>query len=75
MLSLTEAELEQRFPAIPWRESLPICTTAGESGLACRLCVAMYGLHARDVSRLPQTREEFDAHLALMHPGCDSEPV
>lgn len=61
-----EAELEVRIPEIPWRDPLPISTPLA-SGLACRFCVAFYGLHARDVSELPQTEEDFATHMAAFH--------
>lgn len=63
---MTEAELEQTFPEIPWREPLPV-TTPGASGLACRFCIALYGLKGSNVGRLPQTAEEFAEHMEALH--------
>lgn len=65
--------------SIPWREPLPVTVTdylegvgfTPVRGLACRLCIARYGLRGQDVGKLPQTREEFDAHMAQMHEGED----
>lgn len=63
---MSEADLRGRFPTIPWREPLRVVTADAE-GLACRFCVALYGLAGGDVTRLPQTREEFDAHMGSFH--------
>lgn len=64
-----ELELKVRFPSVPWREAVPI-TVAGNpptTGLGCRLCIAMKGLKAAEVGKLPQTAEEFKKHLDECH--------
>jgi len=66
-VSFTEKELEESFPAIAWREPLPVTIPGIGSGLACRLCIAMYGLAGKNVKQLPQTSQEFDEHMALLH--------
>jgi hypothetical protein len=53
-------------PAIPWREPWP-AHCLGASGLACRMCVAMYGLHASEIAKLPQNAQEFEVHLQECH--------
>ena len=63
MFKPRERELVQLLPAIDWIEPLPIQTFDGKSGLGCRFCIAIVGLQGRDVAKLPQTREEFDAHM------------
>lgn len=64
---MSRADQFERVPGIPWREPLPVTVPGVGVGFACRLCIAAYGLRGRDVVRLPQTREEFDAHLAEFH--------
>lgn len=68
-LSWTVEQLEAEFPAIPWREAIPIQSTAANraKGLACRVCIARKGFHAREISQLPQTPEEFAAHWKQEH--------
>ncbi len=63
MFKPRERELVLSMPAIEWTEPLPTQTLDGKSGLACRFCIAIVGLKGRDVSKLPQTREEFDRHM------------
>ena len=62
-------EVERRFPSIPWREPLPVkLLDASASGLACRICIAVRGLHGSEVGALAKTREEFDEHMKQEHP-------
>jgi hypothetical protein len=61
-----EAELKQRFPRIAWTKPLPVASPKGE-GLACRFCIARYGLSAREIPLLPKTEKEFLIHLKEFH--------
>jgi len=63
----TEAELEDMFPAVAWRSPLPTRRRDGTSGLACRFCINMNGLEARDTDILPRTIEAFEAHMHTAH--------
>lgn len=61
-------KLYERFPLIPWREPLPVTVTeTGARGYGCRMCIAKYGLKARDVAKLAQTLEEFQKHMEECH--------
>lgn len=62
-----ERQLVERFPQTKWTEPLPTRTLGGSSGLACRFCIAIHGLRGCDVAKLPQTVEEFDAHIREKH--------
>ena len=63
----TEAELESLFPAVAWRTPLPTQRRDGTSGFACRFCINMNGLEARDIDILPQTLTAFEAHMRTVH--------
>jgi len=63
----TEAELENLFPAVAWRAPLPTQRRDGTSGFACRFCINMNGLEARDTDILPQTLKAFEAHMRTIH--------
>jgi hypothetical protein len=64
----SEAELLLNFPQVPWREPLHVTVNGvGATPFGCRLCIAIRGLKGRDVGSLPQTREEFDKHMAERH--------
>ena len=63
----SEAELEDLFPAVAWRAPLPTQRRDGTSGLACRFCINMNGLEARDTDILPQTLTAFEAHMRTVH--------
>lgn len=63
------AEIEKRFPAA-WREPQETRTLNGSGrGLACRICIGRFGLMGCNVSRLPQTPEEFNNHMKEHHGG------
>jgi len=73
---MTDAELERKMPSIRWREPLPVSVTEDPtdpdspviaSGYLCRYCLAHHGLLAMEVSRLPQTLEQFREHLKQEH--------
>jgi hypothetical protein len=63
----SEAELEDLFPAVAWRAPLPTQRRDGTSGFACRFCINMNGLEARDTDILPQTLTAFEAHMRTVH--------
>jgi hypothetical protein len=67
MDSRTEAELEDLFPAVAWRAPLPTQRRDGTSGFACRFCININGLEARDIDILPQTLTAFEAHMRTVH--------
>lgn len=64
---LTDEDLMGDLPMVPWLQPLRVTVSTGGTGLACRLCIARYGLAGRDVDKLYQTEEEFNAHLAQFH--------
>lgn len=64
---MTDEELRQQHPIIPWDQPLPITVPDVGKGLACRYCVARYGFQGANVNGLAQTIEEFDEHMTLMH--------
>jgi hypothetical protein len=63
----SEAELEDLFPAVAWRAPLPTQRRDGTSGFACRFCINMNGLEARDTDILPKTYTAFEAHMRTVH--------
>ena len=66
---MTDADLEEQFPEIPWREPVELVVPErGKRGLGCRLCIAHYGIQASNIDRTMQTQEDFDAHMAVFHP-------
>jgi len=67
MDSRTEADLEDMFPAVAWRAPLPTQRRDGTLGFACRFCINMNGLEARDTDILPQTLTAFEAHMRTAH--------
>jgi hypothetical protein len=63
---MTDAELEAAYPAIPWREPIHVTVTGGASNLACRYCIAHYGLAAKDVANL-YNYVTYTEHLQQFH--------
>jgi len=63
----TEDKLELTYPGLPWRYPLACRVSTGETGLGCRLCIAMHGIKAEEISDLPQTQDEFAAHMRQFH--------
>lgn len=61
------ADLEKRFPGIPWAEPQALTVAGGESGYVCRICVAKNGLKASDGPHF-KTLEEGRVHIAAQHP-------
>jgi hypothetical protein len=64
---MTEQELKDTFPSIAWDDPVEITVPGLGRGLGCRFCIAQYGLSGSDVQNLPQTQEEFEQHMVLMH--------
>lgn len=64
----SDAELENQIPSISWRTPIRI-SVSGLPGtdFGCRFCIARHGLTAADTPGHPQSREEFDRHLAETH--------
>lgn len=60
-------EFERTHPEIPWREPLPARLFTRSKGLACRICIARYGIAGKDVERLPQNKKQHRQHLADVH--------
>jgi len=71
-IAVFEQEMARSYPDVPWREPLRVSTHCDDGGvdscLACRICVAAYGMKGTDAVRFPKTKEEFDVHLAEKHP-------
>lgn len=72
-----EAQMVKAYPAVPWREPLRVSVHVDDGGvdttLACRICVAAYGMKGADAIKFPRTREEFDVHMAEKHPNRVSD--
>lgn len=67
-MRIAEIDLVNKYPYVAWREPLRVTVPGrGVKGLACRFCLAMFGLKAEDVSCLPQTQEEFEKHMKENH--------
>jgi hypothetical protein len=64
-------EFEVRFPWIDWREPLPV-GRLDDTGrrIACRLCIARFGLKAQEIETTPFCFADqigFDAHMRATH--------
>ena len=66
---LTDAELEMRFPSVPWRDPVKISDFDGDFGFACRFCIARYGIRDGDVPSLSMSAREVRRHIGEHHPG------
>lgn len=64
---------ESLWPHIKWREPIEIQRTDGVERLGCRLCIARYGLAARDIQNLFSTFEEWAAHMEQFHPKGEAD--
>ena len=62
-----EESLCQQFPMIDWRSPLPVLTSRGRF-IACRFCIAMYGLSEQHADKLPRNLAEFQKHMQQQHP-------
>ncbi len=72
---MAESELERLFPDIPWRTSIGISRLGCQLMYrACRFCIAMKGLHAKDIeTEYFETDEEFRVHLKAIHGLTEKE--
>lgn len=61
------ADYERRFPHIRWREPIRLTRVDGESGYACRVCIAAEGLRASKIPDLPDDPGEIWRHLQEVH--------
>lgn len=62
-MSTSELEiLERRFPHVEWRTPIPV-----NDRFACRVCIVRSGLKGTEVSSLPRTPEEVQAHITHEH--------
>lgn len=65
---MSDHELEQAYPWIPWRTPIMVAVLGGVAHrFGCRLCIAHRGLHAAHADGLPATQEEFDRHMTEEH--------
>jgi len=62
-----EDQLEAKVPQIPWRRAIMVSLPAGARCLGCRFCIALLGLKPEHVPSLPQSFEEFTAHMRTTH--------
>lgn len=61
---LTLSYLTSRYPWIPWTSPVPVkLIEGGPEYLACRVCIANYGLRGADVPSLPTDEEAFQRHM------------
>ena len=67
---MTEDQLRDAFPAIPWDEPVKIVIANALTGWACRYCIARVGFSAQDAlagSALGFFQLPVDAQLHLLH--------
>jgi hypothetical protein len=66
MKTMTDGELIAQYPDVPWR--LPIGIKIGtDVRLACRLCIARFGMSGTDFERLYATEDEHRQHMTQFH--------
>ena len=77
---MTDAELRERYPEIPWQVPVPVTITLSMDDLsgmgtieryACRYCIALFGLRAEKISTTSYaflTRGEALRHVEAVHP-------
>jgi hypothetical protein len=69
-MSEAAADLEQKYPWIPWRSPV-LMLTPKRNGYACRLCIGRLGFRACDAEACPflfETMAECERHIAECHP-------
>lgn len=74
-MTISEAELRQRFPWINW--STPVAIVSSETGerrFACRYCISQYGLKGSDQEGLWETEDEVLDHISQFHPNDSGIP-
>ena len=65
---MTESELLQRFPDMSWCKPVSMVLLGTDiERLACRICIALYGVRGEDIPALPKDREEFARHMTEKH--------
>ena len=60
-----------RWPTIPWSQPIDVSVAGVERKIACRLCIARYGLKAMEIHRVPyafDTLAQFATHVREVHP-------
>lgn len=57
------------YPSIPWLEPLAVRSLENPTvrGYACRVCIARYGLSARDIRQLHTSKVAVREHLVAFH--------
>ena len=69
---LTDAELEMRFPSVPWRDPIRISDLDGNFAFACRFCIARHGIRGCDIPSLSMGAREVRRHIREHHPWSES---
>lgn len=64
---MNEVDLEKRFPFVPWREAITVHGPDGVPRCGCRFCIALFGLEASAIVRLPRNHSEFIDHFNACH--------
>lgn len=68
---ISELELQERFPEIPWDQPVQIHVLGKPAGRwVCRYCIAMHGLKAQAIDVTPfayDTRLEALNHIDVAH--------
>ena len=70
--SLTDAELEMRFPSVPWRDPIRIRDFDGDFGFACRFCIAHHGIRGCDIPSLSMSAREIRRHIGEITRGVSA---
>jgi hypothetical protein len=65
---LTDAELEMRYPSVPWRDPIRISDFDGNFGFGCRFCIARHGIGC-DIPSLSMSAREVRRHIGEHHPS------
>ena len=60
-------QLEQRYPAIPWREPMQVKVMGEPMRFACRVCIALSGLTSAQVRHQFTSEETIRQHIATVH--------
>lgn len=64
-----EQELEEQYPDIKWREPVILVGIhTGTQRFGCRFCIAMHGLKAGELFKLPLVAEAIERHIEKEHP-------
>ena len=60
-------QLEQRYPWIMWREPLSVKVLGAPMRYACRVCIALSGLSATEVTDQFRCEETTRQHITAVH--------